>query len=103
MASASGSSGARSSAGPIRRAFVALGVGIVAAVAFPILMVRRRDPLVPPVLFRIRAFAVINTSTFLIYGALYIYSFLQSVFLQGVLGYTRARRRRDVACPWASC
>ena len=51
-------------------------------------MVRRRDPLVPPALFRIRAFAVINASTFLIYGALYTYSFLVTVFLQGVLGYT---------------
>ena len=74
-------------------AFIALGIGIAAAVAFPILMVRRRDPLVPPALFRIRAFAVINASTFLIYGALYTYSFLMSVFLQGVLGYTRAGRR----------
>ena len=69
-------------------AFVALGIGIAAAIAFPILMVRRRDPLVPPALFRIRAFAVINASTFLIYGALYTYSFLMSVFLQGVLGYS---------------
>src|SRR4029079_215730 len=69
-------------------AFIALGVGIVAAVAFPFLMVRRRDPLVPPALFRIRAFAVINASTFLIYGALYTYTFLVTIFLQGVLGYT---------------
>jgi len=69
-------------------AFVALAVGIVAAIAFPILMLKRRDPLIPPAMFRIRAFAVINASTFLIYGALYTYSFLVSVFLQGVLGYT---------------
>ncbi len=69
-------------------AFIALAVGVAAAVAFPVLMVRRRDPLIPPALFRIRAFAVINASTFLIYGALYTYSFLMSVFLQGVLGYT---------------
>ena len=69
-------------------AFIALGIGVAAAIAFPILMVRRRDPLIPPALFRIRAFAVINASTFLIYGALYTYSFLMSVFLQGVLGYT---------------
>ncbi len=69
-------------------AFVALGIGVLAAIAFPILMVKRRDPLIPPALFRIRAFAVINGSTFLIYGALYTYSFLVSVFLQGVLGYT---------------
>ncbi len=69
-------------------AFLALGIGIAAAIAFPILMVRRRDPLVPPALFRIRAFAVINASTFLIYGSLYTFSFLSSVYLQGVLGYT---------------
>jgi hypothetical protein len=43
---------------------------------------------VPPALFRIREFVVINASTFLIYGALYTQSFLSSVFLQGVLGYT---------------
>jgi EmrB/QacA subfamily drug resistance transporter len=69
-------------------AFAALGIGLVAAVAFPILMVTRRDPLVPPALFRRRAFTVINASTFLIYGALYTWSLLQSLFLQGVLGYT---------------
>lgn len=69
-------------------AFAALGIGIVAAVAFPILMVTRRDPLVPPALFRERTFTVINISTFLIYGALYTSAFLQSVYLQGVLGYS---------------
>jgi EmrB/QacA subfamily drug resistance transporter len=69
-------------------ALVALAIGMAAAVAFPILMVTRRDPLVPPALFRIRAFAVINLSTLLIYGALYAYSFLSSLYLQGVLGYS---------------
>ena len=69
-------------------ALLILAVGVVAAVAFPIMMLKRRDPLVPPALFRIRAFTVINISTFLIYGALYTSSFLQSVYLQGVLGYT---------------
>jgi EmrB/QacA subfamily drug resistance transporter len=67
---------------------VALGIGIVAAILFPILMVVRRDPLVPPQLFRRRAFTVINLSTLLVYSALYTTQFLQSVFLQGVLGYT---------------
>src|SRR2546426_971545 len=51
-------------------AFIALGVGVVAAVAFPILMARSSNPLVPPRLFRSREFAVINLSTLLIYGAL---------------------------------
>jgi EmrB/QacA subfamily drug resistance transporter len=66
----------------------ALLVGALAAVAFPVLMLRRRDPLVPPALFRIRDFVIINASTFLVYGALYVATFLQYVFLQGVLGYT---------------
>ncbi len=69
-------------------AWVALVVGIVAAVLFPILMVTRKDPLIPPAIFRRRAFTVINISTFLIYGALYVTQFLQFVYFQGVLGYT---------------
>jgi EmrB/QacA subfamily drug resistance transporter len=69
-------------------AFLMLGAGLIAAIAFPILMVRRRDPLVPPALFRRRAFTVINATTFLVYGALYTWSLLQSLFLQGVLGWT---------------
>ena len=69
-------------------AFAVLAIGIAAAIAFPILMVTRKDPLVPPALFRRRAFTVINLATFLIYGALYTWSLLQSLFLQGVLGYT---------------
>ena len=51
-------------------------------------MVVRDDPLIPPSLFRRRAFTVINISTFLIYGALYVSQFLVSLFVQGVLGYT---------------
>lgn len=69
-------------------ATAALVVGLVAAIAFPVLMLTRRDPLVPPELFRRRAFATINASTFLIYGALYTWSVLLSLYLQGVLGYT---------------
>jgi EmrB/QacA subfamily drug resistance transporter len=69
-------------------AWVALGVGVVALVAFPILMARRRDPLVPLSLFASRAFATINLSTLLIYGALYGISWFQNLFLQGTLGYT---------------
>jgi EmrB/QacA subfamily drug resistance transporter len=69
-------------------AWVAIGIGLVAAALFPILMSRRSDPLVPLSLFRNRPFAVINLSTFLIYGALYVYLFYQAIFLQGTLGYT---------------
>jgi EmrB/QacA subfamily drug resistance transporter len=73
-------------------AFAALGVGVLALIAFPVLMTRRRHPLVPLGLFRSRDFAVINLSTFLIYAALYLTSYFQPLFLQGVLGYA----------PWAA-
>ena len=69
-------------------AFAALGIGAIALVAFPILMARRANPLVPLALFRVRPFAMINLSTLLIYGALYVTFGFQSLFLQGTLGYT---------------
>lgn len=69
-------------------AWAALAVGIVAIALFPILMSRRRDPLVPLELFRNRRFAVINLSTFLIYGALYVFLFENAIFIQGTLGYS---------------
>lgn len=67
---------------------VMLGIGLIAVVAFPVLMVRRRDPLVPPALFRNRTFTAINISTVLIYAALYVLLYMQSLFMQGVLGYS---------------
>ena len=69
-------------------AFAALGVGFIALVAVPILMITRRNPLVPPVLFRSRNFTVVNLSTFVVYGALYVSLAFQPLFLQGALGYT---------------
>lgn len=69
-------------------AFVALGVGAVALVAFPVVMARRPDPLVPLGLFRDRAFATINLSTLVVYGALYMYLAFLALFLQGTLGYS---------------
>ena len=69
-------------------AFAALGLGALGVVVFPILMATRKDPLVPLSLFRIRAFAAINLSTLLIYGALYTNFTFQSLFLQGTLGYS---------------
>jgi predicted MFS family arabinose efflux permease len=65
-----------------------MAVGLIALVAFPLLMLRRPDPLVPLELFRNRGFAIINLSTLLIYGALYGTFTFQNLFLQGVLGYT---------------
>lgn len=72
------------SPGPI----VVLLAGTVAAAAFPILMARRPRPLMPLGLFRDRAFATINLSTLLIYGAFYASFLFQALFLQGTLGYT---------------
>jgi EmrB/QacA subfamily drug resistance transporter len=69
-------------------AWLALAIGIVAVIAFPIMMARRPDPLVPLSLFRSRAFASINLATFFIYGALYVTLLYQALVFQGVLGYT---------------
>jgi EmrB/QacA subfamily drug resistance transporter len=69
-------------------AWAALGLGAVALVAVPLLMLWRRDPLVPPSLFRSRNFTVVNISTLLIYGALYVSTGFISLFLQGTLGYS---------------
>ncbi|MGI9146465.1 MAG: MFS transporter [Chloroflexota bacterium] len=71
-------------------AFVALGVGGVATVAFPWLMARSVNPLVPLDLFRSRNFGVTNLSTLLIYGALYVVFYYLTIYLQGTLGYTAA-------------
>lgn len=69
-------------------AWVALVVGLVALVAFPILMATRRDPLVPLDLFKSRTFATVNLATFFLYGALYVTFSYQGIVFQGVLGYT---------------
>jgi EmrB/QacA subfamily drug resistance transporter len=69
---------------------VALVVGAVASVLFVVLMARGRHPLVPLGLFRSRNFAVTNLSTFLIYGALYVVGYQQSIFSQGTLSYSAA-------------
>jgi len=85
-------------------AIAVLAIGAVATVLFPWLMVRRprvvswlpprvalahpTDPLVPLDLFRSRNFSVVNLSTFVIYGALYVSFVFQALFFQGTLGYT---------------
>ena len=69
-------------------AWAALAVGVVALVAFPILMARSDNPLVPLWLFRSRTFATVNLATFFIYGALYVTLSYQGLVMQGVLGYT---------------
>ena len=69
-------------------AWASLIVGAVALVAFPILMARRPNPLVPLELFRRRRFATINLSTLLIYAGLYTTFTFQGLFIQGVVGYS---------------
>jgi EmrB/QacA subfamily drug resistance transporter len=69
-------------------AWAALVVGVAATVALAPLMILRRDPLIPPRLFRSRNFTITNISTFLIYGALYVVFAYQALFLQGTLGYS---------------
>jgi len=71
-------------------AYVVLAAGVVATIAFPFLMARSREPLVPLDLFRSRNFTVTNISTFLIYGALYVSFYYLALFMQGVLGYSAA-------------
>jgi EmrB/QacA subfamily drug resistance transporter len=68
-------------------AHVSIAIGLVALAAFPFLM-RRSDPLVPLHLLRNRNFAVINISSFLIFGGLYIEFYYILLFAQGTLGYT---------------
>jgi EmrB/QacA subfamily drug resistance transporter len=68
-------------------AFVSLGIGAAAAIAFPILMMRSSHPLVPLQLFSSRNFTVTNISTFVIYGALYVTITFQGIFLIATLGY----------------
>ena len=69
-------------------AWASLAVGAVALVAFPFLMLRRPNPLIPLGLFRRRGFATINLSTLLIYGALYTIFAFQGLFLQNTVGYS---------------
>ena len=70
--------------------YIALAAGAVATIALPILMLRSPHPLIPPQLFRSRNFTVINISTLLIYGALYVSFYYLALFQQGTLGYTAA-------------
>jgi EmrB/QacA subfamily drug resistance transporter len=69
-------------------AWASLAIGAIAVISFPILMLTRPRPLVPPSLFASRNFSVVNLSTFVIYGALYVTLAFQPLFLQGTLGYS---------------
>ncbi|HEX6349655.1 MAG TPA: MFS transporter [Candidatus Dormibacteraeota bacterium] len=70
--------------------YIALALGAAALVALPFELARSRTPLVPLRLFRSRDFTVVNLVTFVVYGALYVSGYYQTLFLQGVLGYSAA-------------
>jgi EmrB/QacA subfamily drug resistance transporter len=70
--------------------YAALAVGVVATIVLPILMSRSAHPLIPLQLFRSRNFSVVNLSTLLIYGALYVTFYYLALFQQGTIGYTAA-------------
>jgi len=71
-------------------AFVFIGFGLLATILIAPLMIMRKNPLIPPKLFRSRNFTVSNISTLVIYGALYVTFFNLAVFVQGTLGYNAA-------------
>jgi EmrB/QacA subfamily drug resistance transporter len=71
-------------------AFIALAIGAVATAALVPLMSLRPHPLIPPSLFKSRNFTVVNISTLLIYGALYVVFYNLALFQQGTLGYDAA-------------
>ncbi|TMC82137.1 MAG: MFS transporter [Chloroflexi bacterium] len=65
-------------------------IGVVATVGLPIWMSRAKHPLIPLELFGSRNFTVVNISTLLIYGALYVTFYYVGLFQQGTLGYAAA-------------
>ncbi|HVE76468.1 MAG TPA: MFS transporter, partial [Actinomycetota bacterium] len=68
-------------------AFVALIIGAVASIVFPMMILKRKNPLIRPELFRSRNFTVTNISTLLIYASIYLSGYLASLFVLGTLGY----------------
>ena len=75
-------------------AFAAIAVGLLALLAFPYLMSRRPDPLVPLSLFRNHRFAVINVATFLdLRRALRVTSATRRSSCRGPLATPRSPRR----------
>ena len=69
-------------------AWASIVIGLMSLIAFPILMAKRPNPLIPLSLFKSRAFATINLATFFIYGALYVTLSYSGLALQNALGYT---------------
>lgn len=70
---------------------VILVPAIIGAVSFVLFILHERrtaQPMMPLSLFRVRNFSVGNVSTFFVYGALSLGTFLLAVFLQQVAGYS---------------
>jgi EmrB/QacA subfamily drug resistance transporter len=63
-------------------------VGLAALVLFVLHERRAKQPMLPLSLFSVRNFRIGNVSTFLIYGALGLGTFVLAVFLQQVAGYS---------------
>jgi len=70
--------------------YVAIAVGVLATIALPLWMRRAPHPLIPLELFKSRNFTVVNISTLLIYGSLYVTFYYVGLFQQGTLGYAAA-------------
>ncbi|WP_328720368.1 MFS transporter [Streptomyces sp. NBC_00247] len=62
--------------------------GVLLGAAFVRVERRRRDPMVPPAIFRSRLFTVVNLVTFCVYAALGGFFFLSAIQLQVVAGYS---------------
>lgn len=67
---------------------IPLVVGVIAFVAFIRRQARTANPMMPLALFRVRNFLVGNLATTVIYGALAFGSFIVTLFLQQVAGFT---------------
>ena len=65
-----------------------MAVGVTLLAGFVRHLVRARDPLVPPQLFRSRTFTVVNLTTALIYAAIGVSFFLVSYELQVATGWS---------------
>ncbi|MDJ0394599.1 MFS transporter [Rhodococcus sp. G-MC3] len=74
--------------GFIDSSWLAVGFGLVAAVAFVVVEVRSPNPLVPPSLFASRIFLAANLVTFAVYAALGGVFFLLILQLQLALNYS---------------
>jgi MFS family permease len=68
-------------------AWVAMAVGVVAAVGFVVAELRESEPMLPLGIFRDLTFSASNVMTLVVYGALGAVSFFVTIQLQTVSGY----------------